>query len=68
MRASARNRLKGKNVGVTMGAATAHVTIDVGGRIVAAAITRELVEDLALAPGVMAHGLITASDMMVGTD
>ena len=48
---SARNALKGKIVDVKKGTTTAHVTIDIGGPIVTAAITNESVDELKLAPG-----------------
>jgi molybdopterin-binding protein len=34
MKLSARNQLKGKIVGVTKGQTTAHVRIDIGGRVI----------------------------------
>jgi molybdopterin-binding protein len=65
---SARNRLKGKIVAVKKGATTAHVTIDVGGQIVTAAITNEAADELNLAAGQSAYAVIKASDVMVGVD
>ena len=65
---SARNTLKGKIVNVKRGATTAHVTIDIGGQIVTAAITNESAEELKLAPGHNAYAVIKASDVMVGID
>lgn len=62
MKLSARNRLKGKIVGVTKGATTAHVTIDVNGQIITAAITNESAEELKLAPGMTAYAVIKASE------
>src|SRR5215475_5729150 len=58
---SARNTLKGKIVNVKKGATTAHVTIDIGGQIVTAAITNESAEELKLAPGHNAYAVIKAS-------
>jgi molybdopterin-binding protein len=68
MKLSARNVLRGTIVGVTKGATTAHVKIDVGGTIITASITNEAVEDLKLAKGVSASAVIKASDVMVGVD
>jgi len=68
MQLSARNKLKGKIVAVKKGATTAHVTIDIGGQIVTAAITNESVEELRLAAGQAAYAVIKASDVMVGID
>jgi molybdopterin-binding protein len=65
---SARNALKGKIVDVKKGTTTAHVTIDIGGHIVTAAITNESVDELNLAPGQTAYAVIKASDVMVGID
>lgn len=68
MRISARNRLKGKIVDIRKGATTSHVTFDIGGQMVTAAITNEAVDDLALEPGQTAYAVIKASDVMVGVD
>jgi len=68
MKLSARNQLKGRIVEVRKGTTTAHVRIDVGGQIVAAAITNEAVEDLGLAAGQNAYAVIKASDVMVAVD
>jgi molybdopterin-binding protein len=68
MKISARNRLKGKIVEVTLGATTAHVRIDVGGSIITAAITNDAVNELGLAAGQEAYALIKASDVMVAID
>ena len=68
MQLSARNKLKGKIIAVTKGATTAHVTIDVGGQIVTAAITNVSADELKLAPGMTAYAVIKASDVMVGVD
>ena len=68
MRISARNRLKGKVVEVTMGTTTAHVKIDVGGTVVTAAITNQSVEELGLKVGDEAYAVVKASDVMVGKD
>ena len=68
MKISARNKLKGRIVEVKKGATTAHVKIDIGGQMVTAAITNELVEELNLAPGQTAYAVVKASDVMVGID
>ena len=68
MRISARNRLKGKVVEVTMGTTTAHVKIDVGGTVITAAITNQSVEELGLKVGDEAYAVVKASDVMVGKD
>jgi molybdopterin-binding protein len=66
MKLSARNKLKGTIVEVNKGATTTHVKINVGGAIVAAAITNEAAEELRLAAGQTAYAVIKASDVMVG--
>ena len=69
MKISARNRLKGKVVEVTLGATTAHVRIDIGGgSIVTSSITNEAVDDLKLEKGKQAYAVIKASDVMVAID
>jgi molybdopterin-binding protein len=67
MKISARNQLKGKVVGVTPGAKTSHVSIDIGGgNTVMASITNEAVADLGLKAGDDVLAIIKASDVMVG--
>jgi molybdopterin-binding protein len=68
MKLSARNRLKGRIVGIEKGTTTAHVRIDIGGATVTAAITNEAVEDLKLKVGEAAYAVIKASDVMIGKD
>ncbi len=69
MRLSARNIIKGKILGVTRGATTAHVKIDVGGgTVITSSITNEAVVALALKVGDAAYAVIKASDVMVGKD
>jgi molybdopterin-binding protein len=69
MKISARNKLKGKIVGVKKGATTAHITLDIGGGvIVTAAITNESADELKLAPGQAAYAIIKSSDVMIGVD
>ena len=69
MRISARNQLKGTVVGVTKGATTSHVRVDIGnGQIVTSSITNEAVDEL----GIKAKGHVTvvvkASDVMIAVD
>jgi len=69
MKLSARNMIKGRVVGVTRGATTAHVRIDVGGgTVITASITNEAVDDLKLTRGDTAYAVIKASDVMVAKD
>jgi len=66
MKISARNQLPGKIVAVTTGATTAHVRIEVAsGLVITASITNEAVVELGLKPGMTAHAIIKASDVMV---
>jgi len=69
MKISARNVLKGKIIEVTKGATTAHVKIEIGGRIVVtSSITNAAVDELKLAAGKDAYAVIKASDVMIGID
>ncbi len=68
MKISARNVLPGKVVGITKGAVTSHVLIDVGGVTVTASITNESVAALGLTEGAAAYAVVKASDVMVGID
>jgi molybdopterin-binding protein len=69
MKLSARNVLKGRITGLTRGATTAHVKIEIGpGVVVTASITNEAVDELRLANGETAYAVIKASDVMVGKD
>ncbi|MER2507332.1 MAG: TOBE domain-containing protein [Amaricoccus sp.] len=68
MKISARNVLPGKIVGLTRGAVTSHVLIDVGGTVVTASITNESVEALGLTEGAAAYAVVKASDVMIGID
>ncbi len=68
MKISARNALPGTVKAITKGATTAHVTIDVNGSIVTAAITNEFVEELGLKVGDKVHAIVKASDVMVAVD
>ena len=68
MKLSARNTLEGTVTGVTKGATTAHVKIDIGGAIVTASITNAAVDELKLETGKPAYAIIKASDVMVAID
>jgi len=68
MKISARNVLKGTILDVQKGATTAHVKIDVGGKVVTSAITNEAVDELGLAKGQVAYAVIKASDVMIAVD
>ena len=68
MKISARNILKGTIVGITKGATTSHVRLDVNGAIVTASITNEAVDELRLAVGRAAYAVIKSSDVMVAMD
>jgi len=69
MRISARNQLKGKIVGLTKGATTAHVRIEInGGVVITASITNEAIEELGLKVGASASAIIKASDVMVAVE
>ena len=69
MRISARNQIKGKIVGVTKGATTSHVRVDIGGgQIVTSAITNEAVDELGLKKGDSVIAVIKASDVMIAVN
>ena len=68
MKLSARNQIKGHIVGITRGATTSHVRVDIGGAIVTASITNEAVDDLQLADGQEAYAVVKASDAMIAID
>jgi molybdopterin-binding protein len=68
MKLSARNQIKGRIVGVTRGATTSHVRVDIGGAVITASITNDAVDELKLAEGQDAYAVIKASDVMIGTD
>jgi molybdopterin-binding protein len=61
--------LPGKVIGLTKGATTAHVKIEISsGAMITASITNEAVDALGLAVGKPASAVIKASDVMVGVD
>jgi len=66
MKLSARNQLTGKIVEVTKGQTTAHVRVDIGGKIITSSITNEAVDDLALAVGDAVTAIIKSSDVIIG--
>jgi molybdopterin-binding protein len=65
---SARNRLAGVVRSVEADGVMAVVEIDAGPYTLAAAITRDAVEELALGPGVPVVATIKATSVMVGRD
>jgi molybdopterin-binding protein len=66
MKLSARNQLTGKIVEVTKGQTTAHIRVDIGGKIITSSITNEAVDDLALAIGDEVTAIIKSSDVIIG--
>lgn len=68
MKISARNVFEGVVKEVVKGSTTAHVTIDVNGLTVTAAITNESAEDLGLKAGARAKAIVKSSDVMVAVD
>ncbi len=69
MKLSARNILRGRVVGLTKGATTAHVRLELpGGAIVTASITNDAVDELALAVGQEASAVIKSSDVMIAVE
>jgi molybdopterin-binding protein len=66
MKLSARNQLAGKIVEVTKGQTTAHIRVDIGGKIITSSITNEAVDDLALAVGDAVTAIIKSSDVIIG--
>ncbi len=69
MKTSARNQFLGTVMRLTRGAVNAEVILDIGGGdTLAAVITNESVDNLALAPGVEAYALIKAPWVIVTTD
>lgn len=66
MKLSARNQLNATVTGITRGAATANVVLDVNGRRLVASITVEAVEELGLREGTECWAVVKASDVMVG--
>jgi molybdopterin-binding protein len=53
---------------MTTGAVMAEIVVDIGGQQVAATITKESAERLALAEGSKVTAIIKATDVMIGVD
>lgn len=68
VRASPRNRFAGTVRSVEVGGVMALVEIEAGPFLVTAAITRDSVEELGLAPGVKATAIVKATSVMVQRD
>jgi molybdopterin-binding protein len=62
---SARNRLEGTVSSVEIEGVMALVEIEAGPHRLVAAVTRDAVEELGLAPGVAASAVVKATDVMV---
>jgi molybdopterin-binding protein len=63
---STRNQLRGEVTAVKLGGIMAEVTVDIGGQIIVAAITRESAEHLELAEGDDVTVLVKATEVMLG--
>jgi len=63
---STRNQLPGKVTGVKLGGVMSEVEVDIGGRTIVAAITRDSAEHLELAEGDDVTVLIKATEVMLG--
>jgi molybdopterin-binding protein len=68
MKLSTRNQLAGKVQDVKLGTIMSEVTVDIGGQVITAAITRGSVEELELAPGDDVTVLIKATEVMLGKE
>jgi molybdopterin-binding protein len=66
MELSTRNKLWGTVTDVKLGAIMAEVTVDIGGQVIVAAITRGGVEQLELENGDEVTVLIKATEVMLG--
>jgi len=67
MKISARNQIPGTVLGVTPGAVTGTVKIDIGGgNVVTSSITEEAIAELGLAPGDAVTVIVKASDVLIG--
>jgi molybdopterin-binding protein len=64
-RGSARNRLTGVVRSVEVGGVMALVELEAGPFLITAAITRDSVDELGLAPGVHATALVKATSVMI---
>ena len=68
MSISARNHLKGKITGLTLGDVMAHVTIKVGQNIIESVITRQSAEEMNLKKGDTVTAVVKATEVMVSKD
>ncbi len=69
MKLSARNMIKGKIIGVTVGAVNAEVMVELApGVIITSIVTKHSYENLALKEGKEAFVLIKSSDVMIGVN
>ncbi len=69
MKLSARNILKGTVVGLTTGAVTTHVRIEIAsGSVITSAITNEAATELGLKVGDTAYAVIKSSDVIVAVE
>jgi molybdopterin-binding protein len=66
MKLSTRNQLAGKVQDVKLGTIMSEITVDIGGQVIIAAITRGSAEELELAPGDDVIVLIKATEVMLG--
>ncbi len=66
MKLSTRNQLAGKVKDVKLGTIMSEVSVDIGGQVITAAITRGSVEELGLAAGDDVTVLIKATEVMLG--
>ena len=65
MALSARNRLKGKIVDITLGTVTALVTVKVGEDLVESVITKNSAEEMKLKKGDKVTAVIKATEVMI---
>jgi molybdopterin-binding protein len=66
MKLSTRNQLAGKVQDVKLGTIMSEITVDIGGQVIVAAITRGSAEELELASGDDVTVLIKATEVMLG--
>ncbi len=68
MELSARNKLKGTVKKITLGQVMAEITLDIGGTVVVAVVTKASAERLGLKEGETAYAVIKATEIMVGKE
>jgi len=69
MKLSARNVLKGKIIGIKVGAVNSEIILEVAGGVqVVSIITKESAEKLQLAVGKEAYAVIKASNVMIAVE